>query len=189
MGNKIIVLGVVIVLLMGSCSPIRWTTRDTSTMEVTKSGILTQPKVADLKIENYKVKGEYEASLKKETILGIKQQALQNALKNANSDILVEPIFTVERDGNTVKAEVSGFPAKIISFKEIGVGDTLGFGTAYRYFVQPQNMNTISATEAASKINEQKERKQKVRKALGLGLGLGVGLPLILGLGVGLGIE
>lgn len=189
MKTSVILMAMIAAIIMSGCAPIKWTTRDTSTMEVTKSGIYTKPKVADLKIENYKVKGEYEASLKKETILAIKQQALQNALKNANADILVEPIFTIERDGNTVKAEVSGFPAKVTSFKDIDANDTLGFATASKFFVQSYNMKSTSATESAAQVNEQKERKKKVGKAIGLGLGLGLGLPLIIGLGVGYGIQ
>lgn len=192
MKTNILLLGVAITLLTASsCSTIRWSARDTASMNVTKSGIYTKPKVADLKIENIRATGSSAGDIKEKSIETIKAEALQNALRASQADILVEPIYEVERNGGTVSARVTGFPAKIIGFKEISPDDTLAFNLANKIVVQKTNPCCGNANNNMAIQNEieAQERKRRHRRAIGLGVGLGVLLPIGLGLGLGLGLN
>lgn len=191
MKTNILLLSIAIILLTASsCSTIRWSARDTASMNVTKSGIYTKPKVAELKIENTRATGSAAGDINEKSIETIKAEALQNALRASQADILVEPIYEVERDGRTVSARVTGFPAKITGFKDITPEDTLAFTTASKMVVRSANLSSTGAAEQAM-ITEHKaqERKKRIHTAIGLGVGLGVLLPIGLGLGLGLGLN
>jgi hypothetical protein len=176
-----------IVLSVASCKTVRWSTRDAATLHVTKSGVYTKPKVADLKIENIKVNGSATGNIKEKSIATVKNEALQNALKTAQADILVEPIYEVDRDGKVITARVSGFPAKVTSFKDITADDTLAFSAASKFYIRAANLNASDASSQAAEKDAQTTKKKRARNA-GLGLGLGLGLPLVLGLGLGFGL-
>jgi len=172
-----------------SCKTVKWTVRDTATLDVQKGGILTKPKVADLKIENFKVTGTAEGDIKEETMDELKGKALQDALKNGKADILVEPIYEMSRNGREIKAEVTGFPAKVLNFREIEPADTLAFGIASKYIIPSANLKSTSSSDNAAAQMLKAEKKKKLVKSLGLGLGLGVALPIILGTVIPLSIN
>lgn len=174
--------------LFQSCSSIKWVARDTATMDVTKSGIITRPKIADLKIETARVSGSASGTVKEETLESIKSKALQNALELAKADILVEPIYEVEREDKILTAKVTGFPAKVTDFKDISASDTLSLSIASKFYIPAAKLNTNDASKSALQENIKAEKKKNLRKKIGLGFGLGLGLPLIIGLGLGLGI-
>ncbi|MBX2904092.1 MAG: hypothetical protein KF872_11120 [Chitinophagales bacterium] len=190
MKNNILLFAIAgILLTSSSCSTIRWSTRDTASMDVTKSGIYTKAKVADLKIENTRSVGSSAGDVKEKTIETIKAEALQNALRSTQADILVEPIYEVERDGRTITARVSGFPAKITGFKDITAEDTLSFNTASKMYIRSANLSsTDAAQQAIQKDYNAREKRRRIGKAIGLGVGLGVALPVILGVGLGVGL-
>ena len=187
MKNLFKFVAIVTVISITSCKSIRWSVRDASTLNVTKSGVFTKPKVADLKIENGKVTGAASGNIKEKNVESIKGEALQNALREAQADILVEPIYEVERDGKIISARVTGFPAKVTSFKDITPDDTLAFATASKFYIRPANLNsTDAASQAATADKLATEKRKKVMRSVGIGLGIGI--PVILGLGIGLGI-
>jgi len=176
------------VVFSSSCKTIRWNVRDTATLDVVKSGVFTKPKVADLKIDASRVIGSASGNVKEETFESIKSKALQDALKKSSADILVEPIYEVERDDKTLVARVSGFPAKVTSFKDIVADDTLAFSMASKFYVQSARLNTNDASIIAQQENLKREaRKRKIKKIV-LGVSLGVAIPIILGLGLGFGL-
>jgi uncharacterized Fe-S cluster-containing radical SAM superfamily enzyme len=51
------------------------------------------------------------------------KEAIKNALNAANADVLVEPQFTVEGNGNAIKITVKGYPAKYENFKSAEPSD------------------------------------------------------------------
>ncbi len=189
MKTKVFFSMLVCCLAIQSCKTVKWTVRDTATLAVQKGGILTKPKVADLKIENFKVTGTAEGDIKEETMDELKGKALQDALKNGKADILVEPIYELSRNGREIKAEVSGFPAKVLNFRDIEPADTLAFGVASKYIIPAANIKSTSSSDNAAAQMLKAEKKKKLVKSLGLGLGLGLALPIILGTVIPLSIN
>ncbi len=169
-------------LFMYSCQPIKYNLRDTTTMSAYKSGIFTKPKVADLVISKDKIKGESSGNLKEKNIESIKNEALQNAIKNSQADILVDPVYEINRNDAIINVSVIGFPAKIVDFRDFTADDTLSFSISNKIHVRSLNLKT---DDASNKIGTEEHNALKKKKALKTGLITGAavaGTALILGI-------
>lgn len=169
-------------LFMYSCQPIKYNLRDTTTMSTYKSGIFTKPKVADLVISKDKIKGESSGNLKEKNIESIKNEALQNAIKNSQADILVDPVYEINRNDAIINVSVIGFPAKIVDFRDFTADDTLSFSISNKIHVRSLNLKT---DDASNKIGTEEHNVLKKKKALKIGLITGAavaGTALILGI-------
>lgn len=118
MKTKLLLLSVI--LLLSACSPII-KTQTAKTMHIYGGGVIQKPVVADLDVDENKVKGTATAS--GESVEAVKQQAIVSALKKANADVLVEPTFETEIKNGQITATVTGFPATYTNFRPIKEGD------------------------------------------------------------------
>ncbi len=174
--------------ILSACTTQRdWTVRDTSTMQVNKAGIYTEPQIADLKIDNFKSTGMVSGDAAKETIQSLKDKAIEDALNLANADILVEPSFEVSKSNRSLSVKVTGFAARITAFRVVAPGDNTAL-RADQMYIGPTVVSATSAVAQADN-NELAKKRKKRGRAIAAGVSLGILIPLALGLGLGLGLQ
>ncbi|MFM8949194.1 MAG: hypothetical protein ACKOKB_00255, partial [Bacteroidota bacterium] len=106
----------VLTILFASCSVTR--TKTTKTTDIYGSGVIQKPVVVDLDVSDQKVSGTATAS-SSSLSTDIKSLAVNDALKKANADVLVEPKFETETIGGKTTATVTGWPASYKNFRSI----------------------------------------------------------------------
>ena len=108
-------------LALSSCAS--WQkTGSARTANVTHTGIIHKPLVADLSVEPTKVNGSATGNSK--YLQSIKNEAIMNALSTAgNADILVEPNFTISTRKKVAKVDVTGYPARYKNFRMLEDSD------------------------------------------------------------------
>src|SRR5688572_15109559 len=100
-----------------SCSSLRTSSVDVE--YISKSGIMTKPMVAEIEVEKKKIQATI--MIRKKDYLpnpleAAKNLAIADAIKAANADLLVQPVFNTETKGGTITVTVIGFPAKYKEF-------------------------------------------------------------------------
>jgi len=104
-----------LIALLTSCSVMKTST--SKTLDIYGAGVVQNPVLVDLEVSEKKVTGSSEGySSNLETI---KQDAIAEALKSSNADVLVEPKFETETSGGKTKATVTGFPATYKNFRPL----------------------------------------------------------------------
>ena len=110
-------------LLIGSmligltaCQTIKTSTA--KTIEIENNGIIQKPTVADLEVRTPKVSGT-ASSVGAETLENVRMKAVSDAIKQANCDLLVEPMYETEKTGSSFKVTVTGYPATHKNFRPI----------------------------------------------------------------------
>jgi hypothetical protein len=107
-------------ILIVSCTPaVKATT--SRTREINGS-VLQVPVLVDLEVSPTKVTGT--ASFTNQPVDYVKGMAVADALKNSNSDILVEPSYDVQTSNMTIHVTVKGYPATYKNFRTATKGDT-----------------------------------------------------------------
>ena len=110
------------IVFISSCSD-KLRTVSTKTTDVFSTGILHKPVVADLEVENAKIEGQ--ADMTDDTNIDvIKQEAVFNALKKVNADLLVEPRYISETYRGRTTVTVTGYPATYKNFRPMVDADT-----------------------------------------------------------------
>lgn len=107
-------------LFLTSCSVSRTST--SKTMGIYGSGVIHKPVLVDLDVQQTKVTGTATAD-KGSSMEEVKQNAVANALKNANADVLIEPTFETETSGGRITAKVTGWPGTYKNFRAITADD------------------------------------------------------------------
>jgi len=99
-----------------ACQTIKTSTA--KTIEIQNNGIIQKPTIADLEVKQTKVSGS-GISTGAETLDNVKTRAVSDAIKQANCDLLVEPMYEIEKTGNSFKVTVTGYPASYKNFRPI----------------------------------------------------------------------
>ena len=103
---NLIILAVISTVIFSSCSTQKATT--VKTMDITNTGVIQKPIIADLDIQQTKAKG---VTTGKVNVIGgvaaIKNDAVKSALKAFDGDVLVEPNFTVTTTSTMVTVEAA----------------------------------------------------------------------------------
>jgi hypothetical protein len=111
-----------------------------------------RPTLADLDIKDVKATGTASDKSAIKNVEAIKQEAVANALKSVNADILVEPKFNIEVDNFTTSVIVTGYPGFYKNFRAVKTEDlqvlesTLFKGT-------PQSTTNTTTVPAPSTLN------------------------------------
>lgn len=159
-------------LLMGpafmSCSTALKTATGKST-DIHIGGVIQKPIIADLDVKPDKVSGTAERN-NSISIELVKQEAVLDALRNSNSDILIEPIFETNTIGKRISASVSGFPATYKNFRPIKQEDLSLINTGIQ---QQVKVYTPQMTV--------KNRKNNAWAIIGGALGLGALIGISIG--------
>jgi predicted small secreted protein len=103
--------------LFTSCNMLERTT-SSRTQDINKGDIVQKPLLVDLNVQETKVTG---SAIGKTTsnIEQLKKEAVANALKTANADILVEPKYVIENTNRSITVTVTGYPATYKNFRQI----------------------------------------------------------------------
>ena len=115
MKNYILALTALLISL-SSCQVIK--TRTAKAIDIQNNGIIQKPTIADLEVKSPKVTGT-ASSIGKQTIETVKNNAVSDATKKANCDLLVEPIYETETTAGVTKVTVIGYPATYKNFRPI----------------------------------------------------------------------
>lgn len=106
---------------ISSCAVVK--THTTKTSEIYSSGVIQKPVVVDLDVKDTKVTGTATAS-SSTLITAAKNDAVYEALKSSNADILIEPKFETVTAKGTTTVTVTGYPATYKNFRPITEKDT-----------------------------------------------------------------
>src|SRR5688500_13907930 len=106
--------------VLTSCTTTKTIT--TKSMDIYGPGVIQNPVVVDLKVDETKVFGTATES-QSNTLLSVKQKALIDAMKKSGADVIVEPVFETETKKGKTTATVSGYPAVYTNFRPIEAED------------------------------------------------------------------
>jgi len=146
MKTKILLLSLFVFSTFISCTTTKSTTA--KSMDIYGSGVIQHPVVADLIVEDTKVTGTaISVNNKNMTITDIKNNAISNALKKSNADILIEPVYEIETTGGETRVMVTGFPGKYNGFRQASVEDAplLELGILQKATVAETNQKTTKS--------------------------------------------
>lgn len=130
-------------LLLSSCATVSKV--DTAkSMEIHGPGVIQYPVIADLDVQEQKVRGV--ATGRRSATTTVKQLARVNAIKMANADVLVAPVYEIETKGNRTTVTVTGFAASYKNFRSATAADSSLVETVYMN--QP---NTVVVDEPATR--------------------------------------
>ena len=87
-------------------------------MKITNTGVIQKQVLVDLIVDENKVTGIAKES-KGVDIEIVKNNAIYDALKKVNADILIEPTFEIEQSFQETKVTVIGYPGKYKNFRPI----------------------------------------------------------------------
>ncbi|MDR1810918.1 MAG: hypothetical protein LBR34_11075 [Prevotella sp.] len=105
------------VILLPSCAS-KSTYSTVKTLGIQDYGVISKPVLADLNVSETKVTG-FAVGIKGNSYEALKNEAIKNAIDAVGADVLVEPQFTVDVTGNSVKITVKGYPGKYENFKSV----------------------------------------------------------------------
>ena len=113
---------IAVTIAFASCGNIKSTTNTSKSLSIYGSGVIQKPVIVDLDVKQTKVTAT--ASGKEgSSIEALKAQAVSVAVKNAQSDVLVEPTYIIVTNKGTSTVTVSGFPATYKNFRDITMED------------------------------------------------------------------
>jgi hypothetical protein len=180
----------VLVSLVGlsSCSTMNKKYATIDADDVRKSGfIMAKPQVADITVEKRKIEGK--AAIKNSMYMGnggpneaAKNLAVLDAVNKGGADLIVNPMFEVDNNGQTTTATVSGFAGKYKAFRDITPADTAAFSLRERLdattMVRGDNSNSVVGAEQGNKAPGAGGKKKGAGALLGLLLLVAL-IPLI----------
>ena len=108
-------------ILLSSCQVFKTST--SKSVDIKSSGITQKPTIVDLKVDEKKITTSV-TSLIASTQDVFQQQAISEALKKCNCDIIVEPTFESIRKGRQTTTSVTGYPGYYINFRPMTLEDT-----------------------------------------------------------------
>lgn len=152
-------------LLLSSCATVK--KLDTAkSMEIHGPGVIQYPVIADLEVQEQKVRGV--ATGRRSELTSVQQLARVNAMKMANADVLVAPVYEIETKRNRTTVTVTGFAANYKNFRSATVADSSLVENVYMH--QP---NTL-------KVDEPQTRKTNAAWLSALGGILVAGFLLVM---------
>jgi len=107
---------IVTAIFLTSCGSLKTTT--SKSMDIYGAGVIHKPVIVDLNVKETKVTGT--ATMKRSmTLEVVKREAVADALRKTNADVLVEPKFETITSHRRITATVTGFPATYTNFRQI----------------------------------------------------------------------
>ena len=103
-------------LLLASCTTQHSIT--TTSTDIYGTGVVQKLVVAEMEVKEEKISATINARGNKITD-DLKNQALAEAIKKSNADLLVEPQFETDIKGRKITVTVTGFPASYKNFHTI----------------------------------------------------------------------
>ncbi|MCZ8197985.1 MAG: hypothetical protein O9267_10290 [Flavobacterium sp.] len=110
-------------LMLTSCSVGKSSSATAKTLDIYGAGVIHKPTLVDLEVKDTKTSGTSSGKILEKSVDVIKHEAVVNALKTFNSDVLIEPKFETETSKGVTTVSVSGFPANYKNFRAIKAED------------------------------------------------------------------
>ena len=110
-----------VLLAFTSCGAFKATTTTTKSaqvMDIYGAGVIQKPVVADLEVKEEKVTGTATGN-SANSVSDMKVEAIADAVKKANADVLIEPKFETVTSGSKTEVTVTGYPATYKNFRPI----------------------------------------------------------------------
>ena len=117
------VLGLLVLVSSCKTTHVKFSSKDSASRQISETPILQTPLLVDLDVNETKVTGQFSGE--NISLQYAKNMALADAVRKANVDVLVEPIFEVEVDDKATNVTVKGFPGKYKNFRKPELSDTL----------------------------------------------------------------
>jgi hypothetical protein len=141
------------------------------TQQINKGEIVQNPLLADLDVKDIKVSGTATGkSIYREAV---KQEAIANALKSSNADVLIEPSYEITTINDKITITVTGRPAVYKNFRTIKEEDIKLLKD-----LKTVNLETNKTKDGSQNAEQQTTKKNKGAKIAGI-VAL-IALPLIL---------
>ncbi|MBX2978591.1 MAG: hypothetical protein KF905_04785 [Flavobacteriales bacterium] len=129
--KAVLVLGAVV--LLASCSTTK-RVETAKTMEIYGPGVIQNPVLAELDVKEQRVRGT--ATARGSATAELKNQALVNAIRTANADVLVAPVYEMETVKRHTTITVTGFPATYKNFRSATPADSSLVSAGYMQLPQ-----------------------------------------------------
>lgn len=110
-----------IMYLASSCAITK--TMTAKRIDIYGSGVIQHPVVAELNVKKTKVIGTAKSSYGTTISSDTRNNAIADALKKANADVLIEPVFETETNKGVTTVTVTGFPGTYEGFRLATVED------------------------------------------------------------------
>lgn len=130
-------------LLLSACASVQ-KVETAKTTEILGPGVIQNPVIADLDVKEQKVRGT--ASGRRATAAEVKHMATVNAIKGANADVLVAPVFEMETTGSRTTVTVTGFPATYKNFRHATPADSALVRAGYT-----QHITTVAVKDTPTR--------------------------------------
>ena len=134
-------------LLLSSCTTLK-KAETAKTLEIYGPGVIQNPVIADLDVQQQKVRGT--ASGRTSATASLKNMALVNAIKTAKADVLVAPVYELETTGGRTTVTVSGFPATYTSFRSATAADSSLINAGYMHRANTAVANDVKARKGGA---------------------------------------
>jgi len=161
-----LILYVLVLIIFTSCGVFKSNT--SKTMDITSTGVIQRAVIVDLDVKEVKVTGT-ASSTSDQTIETIKANAVYDAVKNAQADVLIEPKFEIEQSSESKKVTVTGFPGTYKNFRPMQREDSFLL-----------NNDLAKKVEVFNPVQEKKSNSGAVIVAVISGIASIVGLLLLL---------
>jgi DNA/RNA endonuclease YhcR with UshA esterase domain len=137
----------------------------TKTSDINGAGVIQKPVIVDMEVKEEKVFGTSNGKGKQITD-DLKNQAIADAVKKSNADVLIEPRFETDIKGRRITVTVTGFPANYKNFRPIKQED-----------VELLKASKVQQVETSRALHV-KSKGGRVVLALGIGAALFVSILL-----------
>ncbi|MBC7411171.1 MAG: hypothetical protein H7331_01790 [Bacteroidia bacterium] len=179
--KKLVLLSTCALLTFTACTTTQSVKMFTNkTAEIYPTTIVQKPVVVDLEVKE-KVTGTSSSNMLNVTIDIIKEQAINDALKKTNADILLDPQFETEIVGQNKTVTVRGYAATYKNFRPMQLADTLYVRTGASALLYAQNYT--HKKEVSNYLAPKKKGSKVVVGVLGVLGGLVLLILIVVGLG------
>jgi hypothetical protein len=134
-------------VLLASCATVK-KVETAKTLEIYGPGVIQNPVIADLDVQQQKVRGT--ASGRTSATETLKNVALVNAIRTANADVLVAPVYELETTGGRTTVTVSGFPATYTNFRTATAADSSLIDAGYMHQANTAVANDVNARKGGT---------------------------------------
>jgi hypothetical protein len=135
------------VLLGTSCATVK-KAETAKNLEIYGPGVIQNPVIADLDVQQQKVRGT--ATGRTSATETLKNLALANAIRTANADLLVAPVYELETSRGRTSVTVSGFPATYTNFRSATPADSSLIDAGYMHRANTAVANDVKARKGSA---------------------------------------
>ncbi|GAB3343436.1 hypothetical protein GCM10027429_34040 [Marivirga atlantica] len=155
--KKQFILYLALITSLTNCTTLT-TTRTVDIDPIVKYGVISEPIIAEVKIGEEKVVGEY--SIKNRLFNSNKEyaenMAISDAIQKVDADYMVQPTFDIQRKQKLTTVKVEGFPGYYEKFRPMEAADT----AIFKYGNQYPQANIIEPSTVQEDVESRRQRRK-----------------------------